>query len=392
MTEAATQLIHRAHNETTSSTPSAATVEPVSASVVHVRTHGWSLSILVVIALVMALSLAKNFLIPLVFSILFAYTLNPVVGLMERIKIPRVLASALLLMGIMSMVAMNTGSLIAEVDAIVAKVPEVTRKISERLVKSTYGEPSLMQKVQTAAAEIEKATTQASGGKAETRKSVVNEPPVLRLREWVLLGSLSVMGFVGQVVMVLSLVFFLLVSGDTFKRKLVKLTPTLANKKITVRILSEINTSIQRYMFMLLVTNILVGMLSWVVFKSIGLENAGAWALMSALLHLIPYFGSVVAAIVTGLAAFMQMNSPTMGLVIAGSSIIVATFVGTFITTWMTGRIAKMNAAAVFIGLLFWGWLWGTWGLLLGIPIIVVIKVISEHVDDLGFVAELLGE
>jgi predicted PurR-regulated permease PerM len=384
---APSQLLHPPHEP-----ESAPTLEPVSASVVHVRTQGWSMSILVVIALIMALSLAKNFLIPLVFSILFAYTLNPVLGLMERIKIPRVVASALLILGIMSVVGMNTSSLIAEVDAILVKVPEVTRKISERLVKSTYGQPSLMQKVQTAAAEIEKATTQASGGKAESKKPVISDQPVLKLKEWLLVGSLSVMGFVGQVVMVLSLVFFLLVSGDTFKRKLVKLTPTLANKKITVRILSEINTSIQRYMFMLLVTNILVGLLSWVVLKSIGLENAGAWALMSALLHLIPYFGSVVAAIVTGLAAFMQMNSPTMALIVAGASIAVATFVGTFITTWMTGRIAKMNAAAVFIGLLFWGWLWGTWGLLLGIPIIVVIKVISEHVDDLGFVAELLGE
>jgi predicted PurR-regulated permease PerM len=77
---------------------------------------------------------------------------------------------------------------------------------------------------------------------------------------------------------------------------------------------------------------------------------------------------------------------------VSGSSLVVATLVGTFITTWMTGRIAKMNAAAVFIGLLFWGWLWGIWGMLLGIPILVMLRVVSEHVDGMQSVAELLSE
>jgi predicted PurR-regulated permease PerM len=73
-------------------------------------------------------------------------------------------------------------------------------------------------------------------------------------------------------------------------------------------------------------------------------------------------------------------------------SLAIATLVGTFITTMMTGRIAKMNPAAVFIGLLFWGWLWGVWGLLLGVPIIVVLKVIAQHIEGLQSLAELLGE
>jgi predicted PurR-regulated permease PerM len=94
----------------------------------------------------------------------------------------------------------------------------------------------------------------------------------------------------------------------------------------------------------------------------------------------------------TGVAAFMQFGSISMGVLAAGVSLSIATLVGTFVTTWMTGRIAKMNPAAVFISLLFWGWLWGIWGLLLGIPIIVIVKVISEHVEGLQSVAELLGE
>ncbi|WP_394778525.1 AI-2E family transporter, partial [Undibacterium sp.] len=220
-----------------------------------------------------------------------------------------------------------------------------------------------------------------------------SDPPVIPLREWLLLGSVSVAEFLGQALMVLFLVFFLLLSDDTFKRKLVKLTgPSLSKKKITVQILSDINTSIQHYMFMLLVTNALLGLLTWAAFQVIGLENAGAWAFSSALLHVIPYFGSLLIAAATGIVAFMQFGSVSMALLVAGTALGIATLVGTFVTTWMTGRIAKMNAAAVFIVLLFWGWLWGVWGLLLGIPIIVIVKVVSEHIEGLEAVSELLGD
>src|SRR4029077_15090873 len=124
----------------------------------------------------------------------------------------------------------------------------------------------------------------------------------------------------------------------------------------------------------------------------IGLENAGAWAAAAGMLHIVPYLGPAVTAAATGMAAFMPFDSFAMALLVAGASLALATVVGTFVTTWMTGRIANMNAAAVFISLLFWGWLWGIWGMLLGIPIVVICKVVSEHVDELQPVAELLGE
>jgi predicted PurR-regulated permease PerM len=193
--------------------------------------------------------------------------------------------------------------------------------------------------------------------------------------------------------MVIFLVFFLLLSGDQFKRKLVKITgPSLSSQKITVHILDAINKSIQRYMFMLLVTNMLLALLLWIVFRWIGLENAGAWAVVAGCLHIIPYFGPLIIAVTTGLTAFMQFGSLPKMFLVSGSSLGLAMLVGTFITAWMTGRIAKMNATAVFVGLLFWGWLWGIWGLLLGIPIIVMVRVVSEHVEGMQTVAELLSE
>jgi predicted PurR-regulated permease PerM len=145
-------------------------------------------------------------------------------------------------------------------------------------------------------------------------------------------------------------------------------------------------------MLMMLTTNLLVALLTWIAFRWIGLENAGAWAAAAGLLHIIPYLGPGITAAATAMAAFMQFESFGMALLVAGASLAIATLVGTFVTTWMTGRIAHMNSAAVFISLLFWGWLWGVWGMLLSIPIIVIAKVVSQHLASLHSLAELLGD
>jgi predicted PurR-regulated permease PerM len=222
---------------------------------------------------------------------------------------------------------------------------------------------------------------------------VVVDQPTFKLGNFLWQSSIGALGALGQAAMAVFLIFFLLIGGDTFKRKLVRLTgPSLSKRKITVQILDDINGSIQKYMFMLLTTNLLVALLSWFAFRWIGLDNAGAWAVAAGLLHIVPYFGPGVTAMATGMAAFMQFESFTTASLVAGASLAIATVVGTFVTTWMTGRIAHMNSAAVFISLLFWGWLWGVWGMLLSIPIIVIVKVVSQHVEQLHPVAELLGD
>ena len=355
--------------------------------------HGWALTTIGIVGFVFALSFSQKFLIPVVFSIFIAYTLNPLVCILERLKLPRIMATSILMGAIVLALGMHVNSLIAQFDSILVQLPGVTHRVAAELTNGRFGQPTLIEKVQDAATELEKATSQSAENKMAHLKSTPIDQPVIKLREWLLLGSMNLLGFLGQATMVLFLVFFLLLSGDMFKRKLVKLAgPTLNRRKVTVLILNHINTSIQRYMFMLLVTNSLVGILCWIAFKIIGLENAGAWAIASGFLHVIPYFGAVLIPVVTGLATFMQFNSISTAFMIAGVSLSITIFVGVFVTTWMTGKIAKMNPAGVFIALLFWGWLWGTWGLLLGIPIIVLVKVISEHVEGMEAIAELLGD
>jgi predicted PurR-regulated permease PerM len=357
---------------------------------VAVDARGIALTILATVALLYALQWSQKFLIPLVFGILVSYTLNPLVNSLVRIRIPRVLATAMVMVVLALGTAAAANTLVVEFRSIVEGLPAAVHKLT-RTMAQVQEKESVLKQVQEAAAELSKLTSQ-GGGKAQHRVETPEATPI-RFNDLVLAGSLSAAGMVGQVAMVLFLVFFLLLSGDTFKRKLVKLTgPRLTQKKITVQILDEINISIQNYMFMLLVTNVLLGLLTWLALRWIGLENAGAWAVAAALLHLIPYFGPILIMIATGVSALLQFGTFYSVALTMGVSLAIATVVGTFVTTWMTGRIARMNPAAVFISLLFWGWLWGVWGLLLGVPIIVVVKVIAEHIEGLQSLAELLAE
>jgi predicted PurR-regulated permease PerM len=193
--------------------------------------------------------------------------------------------------------------------------------------------------------------------------------------------------------MVVFLTFFLLLAGDKFKRKFVKVVGrTLSDKKLSVQMFDQINRNIQRYMLMLLLTNAALGLATWVTFRIIGLENAGTWALLAAVLHLIPYFGPLLIAIATSMAGLLQFGTLGMASLVGLASLGWAVLIGTVITTWMTGRLAKMNTVAVFVSLLLFSFIWGVWGALLAVPIAVIVKVVSDHVEGLEAFSEFLGD
>ncbi len=375
--------------------------DPTSTNVVPtvrapVEARGVALTILATVAVVGALELAQSFFVSLLLGILIAYTLNPLVAFLERVRVPRAIGTIVVMLGLVAALGGGGYSLRDQMQTIIEQLPVAARTLSSALVRMRSIPGGNVQLMQSAAAEIDKATTDAAGAPAARSKAathVVVDEPGGKLGNLLLVGSMGAAEFLGEAVMVLFLAFFLLLGGDTFKRKVVRLAgPSLSHRRTTVTILDDINDSIQKYLFMLLVTNVLVGALAWATFRAIGLDNAGAWAVASGLLHVIPYLGPGVTAVAAGMAAFVQFDSFAMALLVGTASLAIATLVGTFITTWMTGRIARMNSAAVFVSLLFWGWLWGIWGLFLSIPIVVIVKVIAQHIEQLQPVAELLGE
>jgi predicted PurR-regulated permease PerM len=369
---------------------------------VHVNARGVTLGVIATVAFIFGLQWAKNFFVPLLLGIFIAYTLSPVVRWLERWHIKRAIGATAVTALILVGMALTAQRVRGEFLNIVDELPTLTHKVTKVLTDGSDG-PSTIQQVQAAAAELEQAAANAGGGAKRAAAPPRRVPPTaaaqmpggsnFRVMDWLLAGSVGLASFISQATMVVFLVFFLLLAGDTFKRKLVKLTgPSLTQKKVTVHILEDINTSIQNYMFMLLVTNVLLALLMWVALRLIGLENAGAWAIFAGVAHIMPYFGPLLITSATGLVAFLQFESLRMVILVAGASLAIATLVGMVVTTWMTGKIAKMNPAAVFVSLLFWGFLWGMWGLLLGVPVVVVIKVVAERVEGMEVIAELLGE
>ncbi|WP_343731479.1 AI-2E family transporter [Duganella sp.] len=359
----------------------------------HVHARGLALGVIATVAFLYALQWSRNFLVPLVLGILITYTLSPLVCWLERLRIPRLVGATLVTAAILGGSVLVIDKVQGEFQSIVDELPTAGHKLSRLLSERLHsGGPSALQRIQDVAAELQQATAGAQERRAARRTA---PPPseAFPVMNWIWAGSMGVVGFLSQATMVIFLVFFLLLSGDTFKRKLVKLTgPSLTKKRITVHILEDINSSIQKYMLMLLVTNAALALLMWIALRWVGLENAGAWAIVAGLLHLMPYFGPLLIMVATGVVAFLQFESLQMSLLVMGASLAIATLIGTVVATWMTGRFARMNAAAVFVSLLFWGWLWGVWGLLLGVPLIVIVKVVAERVEGMEVVAELLGE
>jgi predicted PurR-regulated permease PerM len=358
--------------------------------------RGVALAVLAVLASIYALWWARAFAIPLLLGIVISYTLYPLVAWLESIRIPRIVGTVIVMASVMGALSFGAYSLRGQMQTIIEQLPEAATKLSAGLAGLRISQIGNMQKMQKAATQVENAATQAAGGPIPARQAVTHvivDQPTFKLNAFLWRSSVDTLGALGQAAMMVSLVFFLLLRGDRFKRNLVRLAgPSLSRKKITVNILNDINHSIQKYLLMLLTTNLMVALLTWLVFRWLGLENAGAWAAAAGLLHIVPYLGPAVLAAATATAAFIQFSSLAMAALVAGASLLIATVVGTLVATWMTGRIANINSAAVFISLMFWGWLWGVWGMLLSIPIVVIVKVVSQHVEQLHPIAELLGD
>jgi predicted PurR-regulated permease PerM len=222
---------------------------------------------------------------------------------------------------------------------------------------------------------------------------VVVEKPGLNIKDYLWTGTLGAFAFLGQCAIVFFITFFLLASGDTFRRKMVKLAgPRLSQKRITIQALDEITDQIQRYLLVQAAVSLLVGVATWLVFLAIGLEQPAVWGVFAAATNLIPYFGAVIISGSSALVAFMQFGAFDMALLVGASSFAIHTVVGNLLTPWWMGRASRMSPFAVFVSVLAFGWLWGVWGLLLGVPILMVVKSICDRVDELNAIGELLGD
>jgi predicted PurR-regulated permease PerM len=357
--------------------------------------------------LVGALYLARGFFVPLLIGILASYALHPLVDRFEAWRLPRSIGAALVLAMLVGSVSWVGFSISDDAVALIEKLPGAARNLRKDMNLARVGNPTALQNMQEVAHELQGAASDAGvqpdaaaksgmGTKTPVRQMArtvaVLAPEPTWLSDYTLAQSALLVAVAAQAPIVLLLTYFLLASGAHFRRKLVQLVgPSLSRKKDAVRILDEIDEQIQRYLFTTLISNTLLAVATWLAFLALGMEQAGVWGVAAGVFHFVPYLGPALIALGSGVASFLQFESLPYAFAVAGASLLVSGLVGMAFTTWLQSRFARVNAAVLFIALLFFGWLWGVSGLLLGAPLIAIAKVVFDRVEPLKPLGELLG-
>jgi predicted PurR-regulated permease PerM len=354
-----------------------------------------SLTVLTVVAIVLMLQYAQAVIIPIVLGLLISYALDPIVHAMERARVPRPIGAAVLLIAVTSGIGWLGYGLRDQATDIVNELPQAARRLRQRLEHERPKQASAIQQMQKAATELEKAATAAApaADASSGAQRVVVEPPPFNITDYIMTGSIGVATAFGQVVLILFLVYFLLASGDLYRRKLVKIAgPSLSEKKVPLQILFEIDRQIEMFLLVQVFTSVIVAIATWLAFRSLGLQQAAVWGVVAGVFNSIPYLGPVIVTGVTSGVAFLQFDSIRMALLVGGVSLAITSLEGFLLTPWLTSRAARMNAVAVFVNILFWGWIWNVWGMLLAVPMLMVVKAVCDHIEDFKPVGELIGE
>jgi predicted PurR-regulated permease PerM len=217
--------------------------------------------------------------------------------------------------------------------------------------------------------------------------------PTIDVKQYVWMGWWGLVALGGQILLVTFLTFFMLASGDLYRRKIVRLAGTrLSDRRVTVEILDEVGGQVSRFLLHQVVTGMTVGVATWLAFWWLGVDYPGLWGVAAGVMNSVPYFGPTVVAIAAFVAAFLQFGTLSQAALVSSASLVITTIEGMVVTPMLVSRLARMNAVAVFLGLLFWGWLWGVPGMLLAVPLLMAVKAVADRVADLKPVAELLGD
>ncbi|MGK2904724.1 MAG: AI-2E family transporter, partial [Desulfuromonadales bacterium] len=329
------------------SAPSAAQVLNIPVDV-----RSFSLALLAVLASMFVLRWASAIFIPLMLGVMISYALTPFVDWMHKWRIPRTIGAAILLLGLLGGAGTLVYSLSDEASKMIETLPDAAHKFYLAQLKDRGSSEGTMEAMQKTATKLEQVAEEAGSPSPDTPRGVTRvqiEKPKLNIKNYLWMGTKGAVAFAGQLIMVLFLAYFMLASGDTFRRKLVKNAgPTLSRKKITLQVLDQITEKIQRYLLVQLLTSILVGVATWLVFLWIGLENAAVWGIAAGVLKTIPYLGPVVVCVGTGLVAFLQFETINMMLLVSGLSLLITSLEGYLLTSWLTGRASRMSPVVVF--------------------------------------------
>ncbi len=361
---------------------------------------GLPLMFIACVALILILQWTQTVLVPIVIGVLVAYALEPLVSGLVRIRVPRSIGAAIALVVLVSILGLGAYSLSGQALAVVRQVPEAAQRIRDRVQRHGRSNTGALGEVQKAATEIQR-TAEAASQTSEP-KPVPNAPnvqkvevvePAFDAKSYLYWGGMNLIGAAGQFAVILFLVYFFLVTGDLYKRKFVKIAgPALWQKKLTVQILDEINSQIGNFIRVQVFTSFIVAVATSAALWYLGVQQYVIWGLLAGIFNSIPYLGPVLVSGGLAIVAFMQFDDVPKTITVSAVAFVITSLEGFLLTPTLMSRAARMNPVAIFVGLLFWSWIWGVWGAVLAVPMLMMVKAVCDHIDDLQPVGELLGE
>ena len=382
-----------------------------------------ALWILAVLAAIFFLRTASALLIPIALGVLISYALEPVVAWLDRHHVPRLAGTSLLLLLFLGGLGWGAYALRDDVVAATEALPEAARRA--RGLLQPQSDSGAAANIQKAMKELRTDGT-APAGQHATGTSGRREPPAgspqggeraapAREEPSVpagnggapggltgnglgagLTGPLqrlasSMFSLAGNAMVVVFLVFFLLISGNRLRTRIIEIAgPQLERRKVTAQIIDDISDQVQRFLLVRLVTGAIVAVLTWAVLAWMDVPQAAVWAILAGVFNSIPYFGPVIVSgglLVVGLV----QGDLTQALKMSGAALAITSLEGWLLTPPLMGKAEQMSAVVVFLGLLLWTWIWGAWGTILAVPMLVVLKSVADHVESLRPVSRLMA-
>jgi predicted PurR-regulated permease PerM len=331
---------------------------------------------LATIAVLLFLREASGFLIPIVLAVLVSYALEPIVAWLARHRVPRLAGTTLVMLVLFGALAWGAYSLRDEARRATDALPTMLQKAQHLLASVTQSEGA----------------AGAAGQRSAERPADVPQSRGVSVSSFLEQGLSSAFTFLGDLVIVVFLAFFLLLSGNHVKRRIVEISgPDPDRRRTAAKILEDIDAQVQRFLLVRLFTSLVVGVATWAWLAWIHVEGAAIWGTLAGVFNSIPYFGPLIVSGGLLLLGLTQDGGFTRALQMSGGALVITSLEGWLLTPPLLGKAERMSVLAVFLGLLLWTWLWGAWGTILAVPMLVVLKSVADRVDPLKPIGRLLA-
>lgn len=334
---------------------------------------------LFILALFYTLYFARAVLLPVVLALLLSYLFRPVVRALGKIGIPPSASAALVLVGVIATLAYSISFLATPAAGWLEKAPYGLQQLQHKLLP--LRKP--MEQVAKAGGEIDKLTS--SNDSAATPSVTVKQNHITDT----LYGRTP--EFAVSAVLLLILLYFLLSYDEVFLSKIIKMMPTLQDKKRAVSIAHQIESHVSRYLLTITLINIGLGTAVGITVGLLGLSNPIMWGVLVAVLNFVPYLGALTGIICMTIGAVLSYDSLGYAMLFPASYLLIATIEGNFVTPYVMGRSLTLNPVIILLSLTFWGWMWGIAGVILAVPILAAFKIFCAHIEEMEPIAEFLS-